>query len=145
MRYFKLLALLAALVLMNGCAPTIALFSPVAYERAVELKVESLALMESASESFALHAAEVSALLLDIEKAREYARGLPKNEITTLQWEILMNPDEELLGAFFARWQSGPPLGATYIAEKKLQIAAAFDTIIGLESHKINPAALRQK
>jgi hypothetical protein len=138
------LGLLLSLWLMVGCAPSIALYSPAAYERAVDLKVETLDLMDRAAQPFSEHQSEVQTLRLDIEKAREYARGLPKNEITAQQWDILMDPQEQLLGAFLDRWQSGTPLGATFIAEKKLQIGRAFDTIIGLESHKLKPAALRQ-
>jgi hypothetical protein len=145
MRNFMLLLLFPALLALSGCAPTMALYSPTAYERTVELKVDALALMDQAAAPATDYQAEIQALRLDLAKAHEYAHGLPKNEITTQQWAILLDPDEQLLGAFLDRWQSGPPLGATFILEKKLQIAAAFDTIIGLESHKINPAALRQK
>lgn len=144
-RRLLLFTLFPAFWLLAGCAPSIALFSPVAYERAVEIKVDALALLDQAGVPYADVQDESAALCLEIAKAREYARGLPKNELSARQWEILMNPDDELLGAFLQRWQSGVPLSLAFVTKKKLQIAAAFDTIIGLESHKLKPAALRQK
>ncbi len=136
--YFALIIALSFL----GCA-TIAPFSETAYQQATSLKVESLALMGKATEPYAQHKAEVEALRLKIDKAYEYAKGLPKNEITTRQWEILKNPDRHLLGGFLERWRQESTLSLAYVEDKKIQAAAAFDTISGLESGKIKPSQLK--
>ena len=129
-------------VVCLGCA-TISPYSEIAYQQATSLKVDSLALMAKATEPYAQHQAEVEALRLKIDKAYEYAKGLPNNAITTSQWEILKAPDRHLLGGFLEFWRTKSTLSATYIADKQRQVGAAFDQIIGLESGKIKPSELK--
>jgi hypothetical protein len=135
-------ALVSALLLVAAaaCGPSIALFSERAYNQATTLKVEALALMDKATEQFADHADEVQALRLRVDAAYEYARGRPKNELSTRQWEVLRDPERNLLGGFLRRWEQRGSLGAAFVTEAKGLIAEAFDLIIGLESGKIKSA-----
>lgn len=142
-RLVILAILIPPLCFTSGCTPSIALYSPTAYEQSVSLKVESLALMDKASEPYADHKAEVEALMLDIAKAHEFAKGRPKNEISVMQWEVLMDPQKGLLGDVLERWKNEGQLSQVYLTEKKPYIAAAFDQIIGLESGKVKPESLR--
>jgi len=137
-----LLPLFAAL--LTAC-PTISGYSETAYRYATTLKVESLALMDKASESYADHATEATNLMLEIDKAYEYARGRPNNEISTRQWNILRSPDRALLGGFIARWKAQDKLSPTFITEVKENVSDAFDTISELESGKIKPDAAKLK
>ena len=125
----------ACAVLLAGCA-TIALYSETAYQQTIGLKVDTLALMDKATESYTQHQSEVSDLMLMIEKAYEYARGRPKNEVSTQQWEILRNPDGHLVGGFMRAWQDKQELSRTFIDDMKGVVADAFDTISALESGK---------
>jgi hypothetical protein len=129
-------------VSFHGCA-TISLYSETAYQQATSLKVDSLAIMAKATDPYAQHQEEVKALRLKIDKAYEYAKGRPKNEDSTRQWEILKSPDRHLLGGFLERWRKDSTLSLAYLEEKKLQVGAAFDTISGLESGKIKPSELK--
>jgi hypothetical protein len=81
----------------------------------------------------------VDTLKIKLEKAYEYAKGRPKNDIVTKQWEIMKNPNRNLLGGFLVRWKKKGVLSKTFIAEAKKNIALGFDQIIGLESGKIKP------
>ena len=131
------LAKIATLVLfVVGCA-SISQYSHYAYIQAVNLKVDSLNLMDNGVEEFSQHEKEVKDLTLNIEKAYQYEKGRPKNDETTKMWEILKSPDRDLLGGFFTLWKKQGKLNEMYIAEKKKQIEKAFDEIIGLESGKI--------
>ncbi len=130
--------LLATMIL--GWAPLIAPFNETAYEQAVSLKVESLALMDKATHSFANHQTEVEGLIVNLNKAYEFAKGRPRNEISTRMWEILKDSDRHLLGRFLERWRKEGTLSKGYVEEKKLQVADAFDKIIGLESGKLKPS-----
>lgn len=136
---FRLLFLLIALC---GCT-TISQFSPAAYEQATSLKVESLVLMEKAAEPFEKHRSEVESLLIKVEKACEYAKGRPGNEISARQWGLLKDPDRNLLGGFMKRWQERGTLPGPFIEEAKGIVSDAFDTIIGLESGKIKPSGVQ--
>ncbi len=131
---------LLVVLFLTGCAPTISPYSPTAYELATSLKVESLALMAKATEPYERHAAEVDALRLQLAKAHEFARGRPRNEESTRQWAILLDPERNLLGGFLARWQESSTLSPAFVEQAQQLVADAFDTIIGLESGKIRRA-----
>ncbi|MBI2950563.1 hypothetical protein HYY27_00640 [bacterium] len=132
------MALAITILLVSACA-TISSFSPAAYEQATSLKVEALTLMDRASELFVDHRVEAEALTLRVEKAYEFAKGRPKNEISTRQWAILKDPDRNLLGGFLKRWKAQSTLSGVFIQEAKGLVADAFDKIIGLESGKVKP------
>jgi hypothetical protein len=85
---------------------------------------------------------EVEFLKTELNKAYEYAKGRPNNEISTKQWEILINPDGNLLGGFLKRWEAEGKLSQMFVAEMQIMVADAFDTIIGLESGKIDPSEI---
>jgi len=136
---FKIFIKLLIAVCMIGCAPQISHFSPIAYEQATSLKVDSLVLMGKAAESYTDHEEEISGLMNRVEKSYEYAKGRPHNEYSARQWEILKDPDRNLLGGFMKRWEDQGKLSPTFINEAKRLISDAYDTIIGLESRKIKP------
>lgn len=135
-----LLAGLGLLIfLAAACSPAISTFNATAYDQATSLKVEALALMEEATNPYADHAEAVNRLKMDLQKAYEFAQGRPNNEISARQWELLISPDRDLLGGFLRDWKASSSFSAPFVAEKKKQIAAAFDTIIELESGKMDP------
>jgi len=134
--------LLFLAILLVSCA-SISPFNPKAYENATSLKVESLALMEHATAPYSEHQAEVEALTTDLQKAYEYAKGLPKNEISIAQWRILLDSERNLLGGFLKRWADKGTLSQAFVDDEKKQIGDAFDAIIGLESGKIKPGDIK--
>lgn len=138
----RLLLTVSFMLPVTGCAPSIAPFSEHAYERAVALKVDALTLMAEADEPFDAHRTEVEGLRAEVEKAYEFARGRPKNEISTRQWEFLKDPDRNLLGGFLRRWEEQGRLSPVFVTEAQRLIADAFDTVIGLESGKVRPDAI---
>ena len=128
-------ALLVATALLFACS-TIATFDQVAYDKATGAKAEALALMDKATDSYSAHVKEIEAVSLTIDKAYEYDRGRTLNAITVQQWQILRDPDRNLFGGFLRRWREKGSLRPDYIAEKKPDIAEAFDQITGLEIGK---------
>ena len=131
------MALLAIALLGPGCSPTIAPFSGRAYELAVDLKVDALRTIERAEDPYVKHASRVESLQTRMQKAVEYARGRPNNDITTRQWEIMADPEGHMVGGFLTRWEREDSLSWGFIREASQQIEAGFDTIIGLESGKV--------
>jgi hypothetical protein len=121
---------------------SIAPFSEAAYQQAVRLKVESLDLMSRATDVYSNHTAEIDSLKLGLKIAYEYAKGRPDNEITTKQWEIMINPDRNLIGGFLRIWKEDLILSPVFINEAQGVIGDAFDSIIGLESGKIKASDL---
>ena len=130
--------LISVFLLSSSCA-TISTFSPAAYEQATSLKVDALTLMDKATDPFNGHGSEAEALSSRVEKAYEFAKGRPKDEVSTRQWAILKDPDRNLLGGFLKRWKEKSTLSSVFIAQAKGLVADAFDRIIGLESGKVKP------
>jgi hypothetical protein len=134
----RLLALFAC-PLLSACS-LIAHYDQVAYEHATSAKVDTLRLMDKATESYSDHAQEVEALMTELDKAYEYDRGRQLNRITVAQWDVLRDPNRNLVGGFFKMWKAKDHLSAAFVAEKKKQIADAFDQIIQLEAGKLKTA-----
>lgn len=118
---------------------TIAPFSQVAYQQAIDLKVDSLKLIAHAQDAYFEHESQVNILQTQLDKAVEYAKGRPRNEISTRQWQIMVDPKRYLLGGFLSRWKQEKTVSETFIKESSSQISQGFDAIIGLESGKIKP------
>ena len=129
----------SALALLSACS-LIAHYDQVAYEHATSAKVDTLALMDKATGSYDDHQKEIDALIIELNKAYEYDRGRSLNKITVAQWDVLRDPNRNLVGGFLKMWKAKGSLSTTFIAEKKLQITDAFDQIIALESGKPRPA-----
>jgi hypothetical protein len=135
--------LIAVIVVLNAC--TIAPFSQQAYEQATSLKAEALILMDKATDSFSRHKSEVEAIKLDLDKAYEYAKGRPQNEISTRQWEIIKDPGRGSLGGFLKRWEDKEQLDQSFINEAKGIVSDSFDIVIELESGKQKPEDVTAK
>jgi hypothetical protein len=130
----------SAFALLAACS-LIAHYDQVAYEHATNAKVDTLALMDKATGSYEEHQKEVDALVIELNKAYEYDRGRALNKLTAAQWDILRDPNGNLVGGFLKMWKTKGSLGATFVSEKKIQIGKAFDQIIALESGKQKAAA----
>lgn len=131
--------LLLVAIAVSGCAPSISQFNETAYQQAVQLKVQSLALLDKATEPYADHADKAETLRQDLQTAYEYANGRPNNELSTRQWEIMIDLERNLMGGLLARWEEEGTLSPVFVREFRGVISDAFDTIIGLESGKIKP------
>ena len=137
-----LLIISAVITFFLACS-SISEFNQYAYQQAVDLKVESLDLISNADQPFEDYAGDVYSLKIGLSKAIEFAKGRPDNEISTKQWEILIDENRNLLGGFLKRWEEEDTLSPMFIDEAKKLISDAFDTIIGLESGKIKPSEIQ--
>ena len=135
--------LILTIVLTLWSCSSISVFSPEAYKQAVDLKVESLNLMSFATSPFEDYQDDVATLRTELTKAYEFASGRPDNELSAQQWEILIDEEGNLLGGFLKRWENEGTLGEMFVTEMQMLVSDAFDTIIGLESGKIDPSELK--
>ncbi len=133
-RYFIFLILIMHILIVS-CS-TIDVFNQKAYEQSVNLKVEALNIISNANESYDANIQTINELKIDCKKAYEYAKGRDKNEDSIKQWEIMIDPESNLLFGFLERWKNKKMLNNQFIIEAKQIISEAFDTIIELESGK---------
>ena len=132
-----LLVFVVAFIGSVGCASTVSPFSHIAYEMAVDLKVDTLEMMDLAELQYSEHSKQVQRLSTRLNKAYEFANGRPKNDLSARQWEIMISPDHFILGGFLHRWETEGSLSRGFIAEAKAIVSDAFDSIISLESGKL--------
>ncbi len=111
----------------------------IAYQNANSLKVESLALIQKATEPYAMHEEEIIELTKAIDKAYEYAKGKPNNEVIAEQWAKIRDPERNMMGGFLARWKSNGQFTQEFIDFERPNVTAGFDQVIGLESGLIVP------
>lgn len=127
------------LLLIFACAPLIAPFSEQAYQNATSLKARSLALVALSGDDFAAHGEEAHTLLIDVDAAYEYAKGIPKNQLSTSAWAEMRDPAGGLIGEFVAKWQRTGKQNVAFREAKAELIAEGFDAIICLEVYKRSP------
>src|SRR5438046_9181045 len=130
------LTAIAACSVLAACS-LIAPYDRAAYEHATNAKVDTLALMSKATGGYDEHEKEVEALVRQLDKAYEYDRGRQLNKLTVAQWDILRDPNRNLVGGFLKMWKAKGSLSEAYVIEKKRQIDEAFDQIIQIESGKL--------
>lgn len=127
--------LFLAIFLLN--CTTISPFNETAYQQATSIKATALLLMNHATEDVSAYSKEIDSITLDMEKSYEYAKARPQNEESTKQWEIIKDPNKDLLGGFLKMWKDKGHLSQYFITEKKKQIGDSFDSISKLEIKKI--------
>jgi hypothetical protein len=133
-------AVLIAAAFLFACS-TIATYDQVAYEHAVNAKVDTLALVGKATEPYSNDVKGIEALNLELKKAYEYDKGRPLNQKTLQLWEQLLvekadDPDSGIYPRFLHIWQRQGTISSAAVIGKQQRIALAFDEIIGLESGK---------
>lgn len=143
----NLLLLIMVFCGLAGC-PTIAPYNQKSYELTTSAKAEVLIVLGKATEPYKNHITEIEVLRLQVEKAYEYANGIPKNEIIVAMWNEIRGysyhedkkqwvaEDNGNLYSTLDLWKNQGTLSASAANEKKKQISASFDQIVGLEGGK---------
>lgn len=142
MRLLRSTFCFVALSFAAGCS-TISIYDQAAYEHVTSAKVDALALMDKATSNYSGQEKEIAAVRLELNKAYEYDKGRPLNEVTLKQWDILLSPERDLFGGFLRDWERKGRFKPVAISERKRQVAEGFDQIIGLESGKLKPSAVQ--
>src|SRR5438309_3206386 len=75
--------------LITACN-TITTYDQAAYAQAVNLKVDTLALMDKASGTWEAHTGDISKLNIAMAKGCEYDKNRPRNDVTGKLWEVLL-------------------------------------------------------
>ena len=129
------LAKAAILLLLFGCG-TVAQFDTAAFQNAVQLKFETLALIDKSGNKFAAHKTEVDALTAKYESAFDAASKTPANQAVAQAWQVIRGAQSGSAGEYFHTWRQRGTLRPVIRAEKKAQIGRHFDYVICLETAK---------
>jgi hypothetical protein len=134
-------SIFAGLTALLAACSTISTYDQTAYSQDVNTKVDALTLMGKATAPYVDHQNDVALFQIELQKAYEYERGRPLNKTTLEQWNVLLDPNGNLLAAFLKEWKESGKLSPVYIKRKQDQIGKGFDQIIQLESGKIKTAS----
>lgn len=122
---------------LTACVNT-ARYSRDVYRRTVELKVESLHLIDQAKEPYQQHQKDVEELKIKLRKAYEFAKLRKNNEESAQQWALMIDESENLMGGVLKFWKKSGTLSPAFIKNTKEQLNQAFNSIIELEKEKIH-------
>ncbi|HLP59197.1 MAG TPA: hypothetical protein VK186_10225 [Candidatus Deferrimicrobium sp.] len=134
--FWRAAALSLLLFLLCNCTLLKPKFDPVAYQYAVILQKEALALMDKAREPFSQHSDEVYRLMTQVENAYEYSRLQFNNARVTSVWEMLRSPGGNQLGQFMLNWHKEDILPVSYIKDIKESVIESFKVLLELEKGK---------
>jgi hypothetical protein len=139
---FLLPAVLSATVLTSACIPTSGpRYSPEAVSLTQSLKAESLSVLARSDEPFADHADAANLVVTKAIAAGAAAESVAGNDPIAEEWNLLTDPDGNLLGGAIARWEDRGTLSRTFRDEATIQVGRAFDLILCTEESKRTPGA----
>ena len=125
-----------AIVVLCTCT-LISPYDATSYENATDLKAASVLLLDKATDPPGDHAEEIASIRLRLRQSYEYEKGKQLNNMTTQQWEIMIDPDRNLMGGFLKKWEAEGPQSPAFIDGVKSNVSMGFDQIISLESGKV--------
>jgi hypothetical protein len=127
---------LAGLLILAEC--TTGGFDQSAYQSAVQLKYETLTLVDQSSGRYAPNKAVVETLMRKYSEAADSASKNSGNVSIVEQWAAIRDPGGTSAGNLFEIWKKAP-LRPGQRAEKKRAIAQHFDHLICLEGTRQSP------
>lgn len=117
-----------------GCVAT---FDAASYKNAVDLKYETLAMIDKGAGRYAAHRSQAEALAAKLDAAYAESAKIANNQAAEAQWKLIVDPAGSSAGAALQTWKTKGVLTPAYRAEKKRQVARHFDFVICLESSKM--------
>lgn len=134
--YFNKIALYIFIsLLFTNCIST-AIFDQHSFDNTISAKVETLGLMESATEDFSLHSEAVKEHLQELQKVYEYDKRRSDNDITTKMWEVILDENRNSVAGFLDRWKQKGTMNKAFIQEAAIQVEEAFDLLLDFENAK---------
>lgn len=130
----RYIALAIAGLILTGCGTVT--FDPGQYQTAVQLKYETLSLLDRTGERYAARRIDADSLLSRYASAADAAGKQPGNEQVIEMWQAIRDPLGGSAGTAIQLWKDKGPLKPGARAERKRLIASHFDRLICLESSK---------
>ena len=127
---------LILLCLVSCSSLRTAIFDQYSYQKTVDIRVETEALLNNAVEPYTTYQEKAEALLLDARKVMEYEKHKPDNETTYRMWKLILDSDANLLAGLIRRWEEQTTLSPTFTTEAVLQVNKALDLILKFEMKK---------
>jgi hypothetical protein len=136
--YFFCIALVSVSISFQSCDPTNGMTPQDAesLESFNILKIDAISIMKKGAKSYAAMAPQIKEYKVKMDDQLTYERAKDKNLKTVQMLELISNPDGNLLGGFFKRWENEDKLNGPFIKEIAKGVSESFDKIINLEKRK---------
>ena len=133
-----LLALLSlsASLLMTGCASQKAPYMRYSFDETARLKVESMAILGKANQSYLKGEGGADSVMNGINSAYQDASLRSKNKESMRQWETLLDANKGSMAGIMKQWKQYDTLSNAMILQARIVIAGDFDRISRLEGNK---------
>ena len=112
-------------------------FSQSAYDADKRIQTNATQLLDSASQSYKAHAAQVVALQTDMANVLQAEKARGKTNIATIQMWQQVQTGSGNLGTLLTLWKTQDTLSKAMIPESKQQIQRLLNSISDLENYKI--------
>lgn len=135
--YLFFVALFAASFSLQSCSTKMSPRDDYSLEETESIKIETVELMKRAGKDYSTMSEPVNALKSRINNLMDYERDKGEMNTKTVQmWELLMNPDQNLVGGFLNRWKNEGKLNGVFMKEAIGVVSKNFDKITKLERKK---------
>jgi hypothetical protein len=122
------------ILLLSACAPV---YSPYIYDQTAELKIQSLAIINKATESFEKNKLKIELLKSDLESIQLQEQMRKHNNIKVKQWNLLLDPKGYLLYGTLNKWQRDTTMTEEFINLQRKLLGEAFDLIQETEKQRL--------
>ena len=140
--YFFFIALVSTSISFQSCNPAKGMVAQdsESLESFNILKTDAVSIMKKGAKSYSAMAPQINEYKSKMDDQIEYERAKGEKNMKTVQMlELMSNPDGNLLGGFFTRWENEGKLNAPFIKEIAGVVSKNFDKIINLEKKKKKP------
>ncbi len=140
--YFFFIALVSTSISFQSCNPAKGMVAQDAesLESFNILKTDAVSIMKKGAKSFSAMASQINEYKAKMNDQLDYERAKGENNLKTVQMlELISNPEGNLLGGFFKRWEDEGKLNGPFIKEAAGVVSKNFDKIINLEKRKKKP------
>lgn len=134
--YLLLFSFFTLTLSFQSCGPKI-LQDVFSLEQNEIIKTDAIALMKRAGKNYSSMEGDVNDLKSRINTLIDHEKDRGETNVKTVKmWELMMDPNEKLLGGFLARWENEGKLNGPFIKEIAKQVSGNFDKIIKYEKKK---------
>ncbi len=140
--YFFFIALVSTSISFQSCNPAKGMVAQdsESLESFNILKTDAVSIMKKGAKSYSSMAPQINEFKAKMDDQIEYERAKGEKNMKTVQMlELISDPEGNLLGGFFNRWENEEKLNAPFIKEIAGVVSKNFDKIINLEKKKKKP------
>lgn len=122
------------LLFLVSCAPV---YSPYLFDQTAELKKQTLSILDKATEPYTKYETKVDVLKSDLASLVQQERMRKRNKLKVKQWDLLLDPQGNLLNGSLEKWRKDTVMSETFIVLQRNLVEEAFNLIQEVEKQRL--------